>query len=353
MLEKLLRIGIQEIYKWLQDMGFFKYDDPKKFNIGLFGPSRIGKTTLIAAMVEEFKKFSDDVLADHDSYLKLSATDQITLQKLATRINDLKAGIDYGSFTTGTLKGTEDHEVFQLSFEEGKNQSFRQVFNLHDFPGGWLQTGQVESLNIKEWDVCILPIDSAVIMESTELKRKKKVKNSLCIEAVDNFISDWVALRENQRSLCILAPVKCETYFDTPQVKPVLSDKSQVLFNRITQEHYKEALDQIRKHPNIECLYMPVNTVGCCYLKRPTWTAEDELEGEYAISTLKGMDRWKPYGPVQIMFEITRFIASYLDNLDKDKLDDASKAYLKAVKDLENIMQKSPFDRTQVLQIGK
>ena len=31
------------------------------YNIGFFGPSRIGKTTLAASMVEEFKQFSSRI----------------------------------------------------------------------------------------------------------------------------------------------------------------------------------------------------------------------------------------------------------------------------------------------------
>lgn len=335
-------------------LDFIIGQDAKDFNIGLFGPSRVGKTTLIAAMVEEFKKYSEGLLHREGSYLKLSASDQITMQKLNARINDLKGGIEYGSFKTGTLTGTEDHEVFKLRFEEGKDKLFKQNFALHDFPGGWLQQPEkIEELNIKTWDVCIVPIDAATIMESAEIKRQKKARHSLCIEEVDNFIRDWVAGRDGKAGLCILAPVKCETYFTNPRVSPVLSDKSQLLFNRVSQNYYKEIISFIRSTPYIECLYMPVNTVGCCYLKRPTWTEDGDLEGEYAISPEKGMNVWRPYGPVHIMFEICWFIAKQLEKIPVQINTMNIRTFVKAAHELKAITnddKRYAYDRMEILQ---
>lgn len=330
------------------------------YNIGFFGPSRIGKTTLTASMVEEFKLFSRKISQSGGSYLKLSSQDQPTMVRLSDRINDLKSGIQKGEFATGTLTGTSTHEVFNLRFEEGKEKSFQQDFALHDFPGGWINDPKrITELNLKSWDVIILPIDAAVVMESIEIRRKKAARNSLCIDQVESFITDWVQTRDSLPSLCILAPVKCETYFTTPRISAILSDKSQQLYNRIVNEYYKEVIDIIRGACNIDCLYMPVNTVGCCYLKRPTWTEEGDLEGVYAISPEPGMDKWKPYGPSYIMLEVCLFIAGQLRRLPNADANDKIASFLQATADLEKVMHNpectapvKPYDRKVILQKG-
>ncbi|WP_294447288.1 hypothetical protein [uncultured Mailhella sp.] len=326
------------------------------YNIGFFGPSRIGKTTLAASMVEEFKQFSSRI---NSSYLKLSALDDITMTKISGRINDLKAGIEKGTFKTGTLEGTSDHEELKLRFEEGARKSFKQDFILHDFPGGWINDPQkIEQLNLKDWDVIILPIDSVVIMESVELEHKRAARNDLCIDQVENFMRDWVKTRTNLPSLCILAPIKCETYFSTPKVSSMLADKSQLLFNKITNEYYKDVLSIIQSSSSVECLYMPVNTIGCCYLKMPTWE-NGKLKGVYSISFEPGMNRWHPYGPSYLMLEICMFICSQLRRLPKKAMSSSMESFIQATSEIDKAMRdpdatapEIPYNRKKILQRG-
>lgn len=329
------------------------------YNIGFLGPSRIGKTTLTAAMVEEFKRFSHRISQIDSRYLKLSSIDSLTMSRLSERINDLKGGIQKGEFVTGTLTGTSTHEIFKLRFEEGKEKSFQQDFSLHDFPGGWINDPvKIQELNLASWDVLILPIDAAIIMESVETAHKKKARISLCIDQVEGLLTDWVQTRTSP-GLCILAPVKCETYFTSPKISSILSDKSQQLYNKITHEYYKETLEIIHRASNVDCLYMPVNTVGCCYLKRPTWTASGELEGVYAISPEPGMNCWKPYGPSYIMLEICVFIAEQLRNLPNSMKNNKICSLVQSVSDLKRVMldpestaPEKPYDRKRIIQQG-
>ena len=328
------------------------------YNIGFFGPSRIGKTTLTASMVEEFKLFSHKISQSGGSYLKLTAQDQPTKARLSNRINDLKSGIQKGGFATGTLTGTSTHEVFNLRFEEGKEKSFQQDFALHDFPGGWINDPQkIAELNLKSWDVVILPIDAAVVMESKESRRKKAVRSSLCIDQVESFITDWVQMRDHLPGLCIFAPVKCEAYFAEPKISPILSDRHLELYNEVVNSYYKGVIKIIQEASHIDCLYMPVNTIGCCYFKR--WADEEDWEGTYVISREPGMNQWKPYGPSYIMLEVCRFIAGQLRRLPNADANDKIASFLQATTDLEKVMHNpectapvKPYDRKAILQKG-
>lgn len=330
----------------------------KDFNIGMFGPQRIGKTTMIASMVEEFKTISDYLRRGGGFCLKLDGADAITNARLAERINDLTAGIDKGSFTTGTLTGTSDHEIFKLRFEEkGEKRLFSVDFAIHDFPGGWIGDNEkMDKLDYAQWDILILPIDAAVIMESAEQKRKQAARKNLAIHQVDQFIRDWVAVRKDKPSLCIIAPVKCETYFTKPKIFPALSDKSRSLQNKVTNEYYNKMIEIIRECPNIQFLYMPVNTIGCCYLKRPTWSDDGDLMGIYAISPEPGMDCWKPHGPASIMMKICIFIAIQLQKAKEKNTSLSKKAesFIQAALQLQKAMKNRDGDdaykRTVVLQ---
>lgn len=330
----------------------------QSYNIGLFGPSRIGKTTLIASMVEEFKRFTN--VSPGGRYLKLTSLDEPTMTRLSGRINDLKSGIREGVFATGTLEGTANHEVFNLRFEEGgKEKSFQQLFTLHDFPGGWVNDpSKIEVLDIANWDVVILPIDAAVVMENVGQKKYKTARNSLCIDQVEDFIRNWTQLRGDTPSMCILVPVKCETYFEYPKMHRGLTDKSRELRIKIQNEFYGEVINIINKSSNIECLYMPVNTIGCCYLKKPTWTPDGYLEGEYVISRGYGMDKWNPYGPSYIMIEVCLFIAKQLRRLPNVKNSKIT-SFLQSIDALEQIARdpklapSTPYDRKFIIQRGR
>jgi len=324
------------------------------YHIGLFGPSRIGKTTLIAAMVEEFKYISTQLYKVDKTHLKLASGDQSSTERISERINKLKSGINKGSFTTGTLTGTSSHEVFNLRFEEGKENSFKQNFILHDFPGLWVNDpDKLNELDMKNWDVFVLPTDAASIMESCQEKHKSVLRGNLAIDQVENVIRDWIRQREDFQSLCILAPVKCETYFTKPEISPILADRSQELYNKTVNEYYKGVVDIINNESrNVAFLYMPVNTIGCCYLKRPTWNPDGELEGLYAISPEPNKDTWSPYGPANIMLQIGKFMSNEIRKAPKSLRNKRIESFLDAVDKLQSTFHnmQEPYTRQVVLK---
>lgn len=321
------------------------------YNVGMFGPSRIGKTTLIAAMVEEFRSVADQLYSLDKTYLKLNPSDQSSSQRISQRINDLKSGIEKGAFKTGTLVGTSMHEIFNLRFEKGADESFQQNFVLHDFPGGWIDDPDKEKeLDIKKWDVFILPTDAAAIMECYDQKQRQALRGNLGIHQVENVIRDWVRHRDGLQSLCIISPVKCETYFTYPMISPILSDRSHDLYNKVVYEYYHNVIKILKEEKNsINCLYMPVNTIGCCYLKEPTWNEKMELEGLYAISPEPEKNTWNPHGPACIMLEICKFMTKEIKKLPMV-------LYNKKITDFINSIEKfekgislldEPFNRTR------
>ncbi len=284
----------------------------------------------------------------------IKGADGFTNQKLSKRINELKSGIGMGVFTTGMLAGTGEHEEFKLKFEV--EDKFEKNFVMHDFPGKWLKDSpMLEKLDVARWNVCILPVDACIIMESNERRYEQKVRDNLCVDQVEGFVSDWQSKRGSNPGLLIIAPVKCESYFDKPAVSLLASDKSLLLFNKV-RECYKDVLNAVKEKKNIQGLYMPVNTVGCCYLKKPSWTKDGEFTGEFAISPVKGNHNWRPFGPVYIMFEICQFIRHCFrcaENSGKH-LSSRVEAFCSAVDTLEKLEAERDaeqrYERTSTLQ---
>ncbi|MDR2140215.1 MAG: hypothetical protein LBR11_00205 [Deltaproteobacteria bacterium] len=329
-------------------------DKNPKYHIGLFGPSRIGKTTLIASIVEEFKLLSDGLYNEASAYLKFSAMDQATSERIADRINALKSGIERRSFKTGTLEGTSSHEIFNMRLEDAKSSSFKLDFIFHDFPGGWINDpSKMEELGFNNWDIFILPTDGAALMESVREKHLESLRKNLAIHQVEDIIRDWARQRENLRGLCVIAPVKCETYYSKPAISPVLTDRSSDLYKKVVNEYYNGVLDVIKESKSqIDCLFLPVNTIGCCYLKKPTWDEKGMMTGEYSISPEPGKDKWTPFGPAHIMLEICKFMSGeYQKSYNLDAYP-RIKSFINSIKLFENVLNHRPdkFDRLRKLK---
>lgn len=314
------------VYKFLADKN--------PIEIGLFGPSRIGKTTLIASMVEEFKGYTDNLRTEKKDFLTLQA-EANTNKILSRKISDLKMGIQQGSFKPGTLSSTSSHETFELRLSSPGDEGFNPVIRLNDFPGGWIaDSKRWDDLKVKDWSIVIIPVDAGVIMECRQKKQMLLARELLHVNDVEDFVRAWLAERNNRPGLCIFAPVKCETYFTMPPIASNLCDQSQVLLSR-TREYYGDAINLFENLSHISCLYMPVNTIGCCFLKKRSWSDID-FSAEYSIAAQPGKARWLPYGPANIILELCKFIAEVIRHNSFNMR--AYKHFLSAVDELDKIM---------------
>ncbi len=322
--------------------------DKKPMEIGLFGPSRIGKTTLIASMVQEFRRYTDTLRNIKKDFLTLEA-DANTNKILSKKINDLKMGIRQGSFQVGTLSSTSSQETFELHLSSCDNNDFNPIIRLNDFPGGWISNPErLKELKIEDWSIVIIPVDAAVIMESRQKKQMGLARYLLGVNDVEAFVRKWIDMRKkhhpDQPSLCIFAPVKCETYFTTPPIACNLCDQSQVLLNR-TKEYYGDAIDLLENFDNFSCLYMPVNTIGCCFLKESKWE-DNAFIAVYSIAYQPGKAGWLPYGPANIILELCKFIAKNIQHSSINMR--AYRHFLSAVDELDKIMADPRYVREDV-----
>ena len=242
-----------------------------------------------------------------------------TEQLLNKRVNQLLSSIKNGEIVAGVL-GDSDKTVYQFLLQEKNrariiNKFFSLELFIHDFPGGWIDSmDKIESIPYKESDVFIVPIDAAVLMEATTKKEKACIGNELKVYQTTNMTKEWakhVGAASNRKGLCIISPVKCESYFKDNVITSVTPNSDERLFH-LVQDTYSEMIDFV-KSQGILCKYIPIDTIGCCWITDKKWLESEEdrdhlqLHAKYSIPPSES--KWSPYGPRFLMLEVLNFIA--------------------------------------------
>lgn len=294
------------------------------------GPSRAGKTTLLASIINDFKLISEEASRNDDSLLKLQALEG-TYAKLNSRIDRIKAATFEGSFDTGCLEGTQDHEVFKVGLDYQKKALavFEPKFEIHfhDFPGGWLsQPDMIGKFSYNDAEVLVIPIDSSLVFEAVTARESASAIEQLELTSLQHVAEIWANQRKakDRGGLLLFVPVKCETYFNDHTKLGLQKDQSESLHDKLFSNKYfyfiKEAVHDI--YPDISAWYLPVDTVGCCFISRKKWIPSQNYGCELNLRyTIPSGSHWKPYGPAQIMLHILEFLISQ-ENKDRSFFED-------------------------------
>lgn len=248
-----------------------------EFKVAIVGPRRVGKTSLITALLSESQK----LLAGTPVSMAPVGT---TEARIAQHKNDLRGALLAGEFHPGALGGTQAPFTFTLAMTVNKTGI---VWAILDYPGGWLDARTRGSENDGEWERCrrwiadspvlLLPVDASVLMEATLRREKITAQNLLQIGQTEELAREWAKGRAvaRQPGLVILAPVKCESYFND---NGGLVDNKEELFRRVVQT-YKPVIDAIRQEMagtmGLSIQYHPVDTFGCVELQSAEWKPVD------------------------------------------------------------------------------
>ena len=294
------------------------------YEICMLGPRSSGKTTLLASMIKDFENITDPVHKKNKRIWDLQAIGS-TYQRVANSINVIEMATRDGEFASGCLPGTQEHDTYELEIKYPSSildKWFSPKFRLrfHDFPGDWINNpDRMEEVKIQKTEIFLLPVDSTLIMEPISSLERDAAARQLSIHQISNVVKKWAEMRRdsNQQGLFIIAPLKCETYFVDNQKKPsIFTDRSDELFGKIRSEGYFGRLIEYVKEtcPQIKRCYMPIDTVGCCFITRKSWRDDEEygkhLDVTYRVP--KGQ-YWSPHGPARIMFKILNHVAPQSD----------------------------------------
>lgn len=256
-----------------------------RFKVGIVGPSRVGKTSLITAILEQGKH----ALAGTPASLRAKGQ---TAGKIEEHKDELYGAIAAGEFNSGALKGDEDRFVFDLDLTVGKH-SLR--IDLLDYPGGWLAETTRASDMEQEWLECqsfieqssvlLMPVDASVVMEATLNREKQAVPRILRTTAVEEVVRLWSKARHDARQkhgepgLLIVAPIKCETYLADNGGR---SDRAEALRLAVREYYHNTLQAAVAEAPETTVLYAPVDTYGCVELKHATFRLDQQPTPEFS-----------------------------------------------------------------------
>ena len=243
------------------------------YKIGIIGPTRVGKTSLITAILEDAQK----LLAGTPVTMEAVGT---TKARIKQHKDELRGSLMAGHFDPGHLAGTQEPFVFELALGVDRH-ALR--FAILDYPGAWLdstaRTGREEQrwqAECEPWlkgaSVLLVPIDAAVAMESTLKAELVAAQRALQITEAEEVARRWAKARKasGERGLLVLAPLKCESYFaDNGGIK----NRSEELYARV-RELYGYLVEAVRQEagPLVDVQYHPIDTFGCVEVKRAEWT---------------------------------------------------------------------------------
>jgi hypothetical protein len=254
------------------------------FRIGIIGPTRVGKTSLLASLLSEAQTLLEGTPVGF-------IAQGVTRRRLAQHQTDLRGSLLAGEFTPGGLKGTEEPFKFELAMAVG-NTSIQLGFL--DYPGGWIDSTRRSEKLEREWEQCeswiqassvlLIPIDASVLMEATLPKHKRAIPDVLRFHDVEQVVRNWAKVRNQnpkEPALLILVPLKCESYFADNGGR---RDKSRELFDQVRQ-HYNSVLEIARAEcPLVHLLYAPIDTFGCVEIMRAEWKPNELSRGGLEFS---------------------------------------------------------------------
>ncbi len=243
-----------------------------QYKIGIVGPSRTGKTTLMTCILESAKK----LLAG--SSLEIVADDNGTQTLLDQNAESLDGALIAGVFNAGSLEGTEETTIYDLILRINELDALR--FSFLDYPGGWLKARPMDwKIQCEPWlndsNVLLIPIDSTVIMEAGKKQEyMAAVPGILTIATINNVVRTWAKRKKAGNKPCyvILAPLKCETYMSDSGGNP-LEDK---LRDSVFQYYHKTVMIPFEEGADVKVLYCPIDTFGCVQLKKANWSQDED-----------------------------------------------------------------------------
>lgn len=287
-----------------------------EFKIAVIAPSRIGKTSLVTAILQDTKELLSG------TPLSIKPADAKTSARINQHANQLRGSLREREFDTGAMSGTEASFEFNLLLSNPTQEDNGLNLKLLDFPGGWLpnllhEEGSEEQRKcaafVRQASVLLLVVDASLIMEASSSREKRAIDTILNISETEQIVEEWTKARHevpNEPALVIICPVKCESYFDDNGGG---RDKSEELYQKIWQ-FYGNLVDTIiTEDPGeVEILYVPVDTVGCVEFSHAKWADLDTTTPLFIPSfCVRGLGKQKVLGANDILLAVAKQIIRY------------------------------------------
>ena len=291
------------------------------YKIGLVGPTRVGKTSLMAAILSE----AETLLKGQPVKIEAIGATQI---RVNSQQDDLRGSLMAGEFNPGAIEGGVEEFVYQLEMSVEKS---RLRVEAMDYPGAWIDPtfhSQSEDRRQKYDDclkwildspVLLIPVDAVVMMEAKRPPETKAVLSQHQVTMVEKIVRQWAMKRNETQTpgLLIFAPVKCESYFTDNGGR--LADRSaelQETFKKYYRLVINAAEEELEPNPHLlRVEYHPIDTIGGVELRRGRWVPINDgkahvYEPTFQVRPLASeqKDHYRPLGARSILISVTGHI---------------------------------------------
>lgn len=250
------------------------------FRVAVVGPSRVGKTTLLTAVLSDTRK----LLAGTPVTVSM---DEPTESRVRRQEKDLRRATEMGEFDAAALGGTQEINRYHVALHSDGDQLIQIPFDLLDYPGAWLDVDERNKYphavtawpdyldHVRQSIMLLVPIDSAVLMEAVLPKQKAAVGELLGLLDVEDVGEKWAKARQqnpHEPAVVVLAPLKCEKYFsdngghghDEARLRARVREKYARLLEIVASE-------TVGRYKPVRVVYAPIDTYGCVELMEARW----------------------------------------------------------------------------------
>lgn len=279
------------------------------YRIVMIGPSRVGKTSLIATLLAAGERALEGT--------PVSLVPATSTKRLLDRHKDaLYAGLNAGEFTPGTLLGSKDRSLFELSLE-GRSEQDTLSLELLDYPGGWTDGGDGQYEEqwklvkgfLNDATVLVIPVDATVLMESVLVAQHQTARELLEVNAVERVAVEWAKRRADlahrgEPAQLFLVPVKCESYLADNGGH---AEQAAELSKRV-KGMYGTLIDRVRGEMGedvaLEVFYCPVDTLGCVEIMSADWDVASDPPAFFGHFRLRPPKVVAPLGMDEVLTKL-------------------------------------------------
>lgn len=219
----------------------------------MFGPRRCGKSSALAAMIDQFEAVSraaddDIVLAADGSTEKLLAGKQTSLRNIFEEHSRKSGYWEIDEHPDSAL-----HEYVFMLQVRGNENPYPIIFT--DIPGEWLMEGkrkkEVDQLLEKSQAVLVAVDAPHLVEDGGAYSRSFNI-----VDQVENFLMN-IEGDSNQARLLLFVPLKCEKYYHENRMDEV---------NTAIKEQYQKLLTSLKSSDVKKTAYTvavtPILTLG-------------------------------------------------------------------------------------------
>ena len=384
----------------MEELTFESYSpntsDQDIYKIGMIGASRIGKTSLISALLHQAENYYNRDTVSIKPRRRTNSTIKINI---STMNRGIQEGIeDKTRIFKPKLASSTYPSIFHLVmtiknssnfFKKILEPDYYQQLNLQNLkeievnfanPGQeseWGENWQKCQSWIQDSSVLMVIVDAALVMETDNENQQQRVQDLMNITEINRQIDRWVQNKKEKRQsgLLLFVPVKCESYFNdnTGQL-----DESLALYKCITEYYYKDIIHDVKqkidpdcneqqgnfKEPTLTIAYHPIDTIGCIEIARSHWKIaqnQSVLNCDYRLRDSNELKR-KPFGTMDLFFAICKQISAEGFNQTSSgfqvqgftlKKNNQKELFKKAIDTLEEIINQQDSRSSRVKTIAK